>query len=173
MVKQISTVQIEDARLIFKNFAGREGQYNRKGDRNFGVILPPDVADQMHEDGWNVKYLTSRDEDNPETTPWLPVAVSFDVKPPKVTLITSAGRTHLDEEAVEILDWLEAKEIDLILNPHPWDVNGKSGIKAYLKTLYITQEEDDLDRKYANVGTSDTPPPTPLQRTDSPDETES
>jgi hypothetical protein len=57
-----NTVLMEGVRIIFRNFAGKEGQYNREGDRNFGVILPDDVAQQMLADGWNVKYLKPREE---------------------------------------------------------------------------------------------------------------
>ena len=55
-------VLIDDARIIFRNFAGKEGMYNREGDRNFSVILPPDLADQLAKDGWNVKWLKARDD---------------------------------------------------------------------------------------------------------------
>jgi hypothetical protein len=75
-----NTVLMEGVRIIFRNFAGKEGQYNREGDRNFGVILPDDVAQQMLEDGWNVKYLKPREDDDAEEgeTPWLSVSVNFD-----------------------------------------------------------------------------------------------
>lgn len=37
---QDNTILLEDVRIIFRNFAGREGMYNREGDRNFAVLLP-------------------------------------------------------------------------------------------------------------------------------------
>ncbi len=57
------TLMMEDARIIFRNFAGKEGMYNRDGDRNFCVILDPKLASQMAEDGWNIKILRVREED--------------------------------------------------------------------------------------------------------------
>ncbi|MBA3551189.1 hypothetical protein H0W32_03205 [Patescibacteria group bacterium] len=148
MPDQRNTVMVENARLVFRNFAGKEGQYNREGDRNFGVILPEDIAQQMLEDGWNIKYLSSREDDEPDT-PWISVAVNFKNRPPKVVVITSTSRTHLSEDSVEVLDWADVQTADLIITPYVWEVNDKSGVKAYLKSLYITIEEDDLDRKYA------------------------
>ncbi len=68
------TFMIEDARLVFRNFSGKEGQYNREGDRNFAVILDPAVAEEMLSDGWNVKFLSSREEGEPDT-PYIQVSV--------------------------------------------------------------------------------------------------
>lgn len=148
MADDVKTFMIEDAPIIFRNFAGKEGQYNREGDRNFAVILPDDVAVQMLEDGWNVKYLEPREEgDLP--TPHISVSVNFKNRPPRVILLTSTTRTQLDEESVEILDWADIKTADLIARGYDWSVNGRTGTKAYLQSLFVTIEEDALERKYS------------------------
>ncbi len=64
-------------------------------------------------------------------------------------MITSTARTNLSEDSVGVLDWAEIKVADLIVNASYWTVNGKSGVKAYLKSLFVTIEEDALERKYA------------------------
>ena len=51
MATEAKTFMVENAQLIFRNFEGKEGQYNRKGDRNFSVILPKDVAHDLLRDG--------------------------------------------------------------------------------------------------------------------------
>jgi hypothetical protein len=51
-----------------------------------------------------------------------------------------------------MLDWAEFENIDLIVSGYDWDVNGKQGTKAYLKKMYVTLVEDELDRKYATRG---------------------
>lgn len=162
--KQLQPVVMEGMRMIFRNFAGKEGQYNRQGDRNFGVILPSDVAEAMLNDGWNVKYLKPSEEEQEEGIEqgpaWLSVSVKFDGgKPPKIMLITSRGKTKLDEETVDQLDWVEvAKDeesdnpkCDLIVRPYTWEVSGRTGIKAYLQSMYVTIEEDELEEKYAKM----------------------
>lgn len=156
MPRNDNTVMMEGVRIIFRNFAGKEGQYNREGDRNFGVVIDEAVAQELTEDGWNVKWLKPREgdavEEGEEPQAWLPVAVKFDgPRPPRVVLITSRNRTHLDEASVETLDWVDITNVDLIVRPYPWTVNNKSGIKAYLQSLYVTIEEDPLEAKYAEM----------------------
>ena len=146
MAGEQATFMVEDAQIIFRNFEGKEGQYNRKGDRNFGVILDPKTAQQMLKDGWNVKFLKSREDDS--ETPWVQVSVNFENRPPRVVMLTSTSRTNLDESSVEVLDWADIKTVDLIARAYNWEVNGKTGIKAYLKSMFVTIEEDELERKY-------------------------
>lgn len=154
MADNKKTFMIEGARIVFRNFAGKEGQYNREGDRNFAVILPQDTADILAADGWNVKYLTSRDE-NESDTPYLSIAVNFKNRPPRVVMLTSQARTNLTEDSVEVLDWAEIENVDLIATPYEWSVNGKTGIKAYLKSLFVTISEDELDLKYSGPAVDD------------------
>jgi hypothetical protein len=142
------TFMVEDAPIIFRNFAGKEGQYNREGDRNFSVVLPRDIAAQMGEDGWNVRYLEAREEGD-EDTPYISISVNFKNRPPRVVLLTSTSRTQLDEDSVEVLDWADIQTADLIARGYDWDVNGKTGTKAYLQSLFVTIEEDALELKYA------------------------
>jgi hypothetical protein len=117
------------------------------------VLLDEKTADMMAADGWNVKMLKPRDDDGEETAPqaYLPVAVNFRGRPPRIVMITSRNRTTLDESQVETLDWVDILNVDLIVRPYEWTVNGKSGIKAYLQSMYITIEEDPLEAKYSEL----------------------
>lgn len=146
---EANTFMIENAKIIFRNFEGKEGQYNRSGDRNFAVIIPDEkTAQDMLKDGWNVKYLQPREEGD-DPTPYIQVAVSYKNRPPRIVMMTSSVRTILTEDNVEILDWADIKSSDLICRAYEWDVNGKTGVKAYLQSLFVTIEEDYLERKYS------------------------
>ena len=155
MARNDGTVVMEGVRIIFRNFAGKESDFNREGDRNFCVLLDDTIANVMLEDGWNVKRLRP-DEDEGEDAlgqAYLPVKLKYDKgRPPKVVQITTRGQTALGEDEIEMLDWVDVLNVDLIIRPYHYNVNGKTGISAYLQSMYITIEEDELERKYAEMG---------------------
>lgn len=151
---RLRPVLLEECRIIFRNFSGAEGKFNPAGKRNFNVILGSEEAEMMLADGWNVKYLQPREEGD-EPLPRLEVEVKWSSNPrsapPRIYMLTSRGKTSLDEETVGILDWAEIAKVDLTIRPYEWEVNGRSGVKAYLKTIFVHIVEDELELKYQDV----------------------
>jgi hypothetical protein len=151
------TATLEDVRIIFRNFSGAPTRFNLAGGkRTFSVVLPEDVAKQMETEGWNVKWPPPPADDREPLLPRLEVQVKYSerAKPPRITMITSRGRTPLDENTVGLLDWAEFDQIDMIIRQYNWDINGKQGVSAYLQTLFATIHEDELELKYADIGDS-------------------
>lgn len=149
-----NNLSIEGARIIFPNFSGKEGQFNAAGDRNFCIILDDDaLVLRLIDDGWNVRFLRPRDPvDEPKA--YIQVKVSYKNRPPKVVLIRSGRAFNLDEDSINILDWAEIEHVDVIINPHQWTIGDRTGIKGYLKAIYVTIAEDEFAAKYEACETS-------------------
>lgn len=143
----MKNVTIEDCRIAFRNFAGNEDKFNPAGSRNFALLLDEKQAEDMEALGWSVKYLKPRDDD-PVGQAFLKVKLSFDKKPPKILLVTTRGKTYLDQDSVNSLDWVDIEQADITLNPYEWNVNGATGVTAYVKTLIIKPVEDYLEMKW-------------------------
>lgn len=151
--KRLADLVIENAELLFRNFSGVEKPpYNKKGMRNFCVIIDdPAQAQALAEDSWNVKILAPRDE---EEVPrhYIQVAVQFENYPPNIFMVRGPNvpPLRMDEEMVDSLDFAELRNIDIVLNPYSWEFNGKTGVKAYLKTMYVSVVKDQFAEKYGN-----------------------
>lgn len=163
MATQLS---LRGASIGYRNFAGIEGQYNKAGDRNFAVFMDIEQAEELAQDGWNIKKLdeAKAELDDPENEypkrPYLPVSVALDgMYPsqiyilrhdPESELANEEGyvATEVTSESADILDSALIKNADVVIRPYNWSVNGNSGVKAYLRRLYVTLDEDEFASKY-------------------------
>ena len=144
-------LQIDDARMIFKNFEGRGDKFNREGDRNFSLLIEdPDTADALIKEGWNVRIKPGRDEDEGPFMR-LPVKVKFTDYGPNVYLKTGDNLNKLDEESIACLDNIEIESVDMDIRPFDWEVNGRTGRTAYLQSLHVTQRIDRFAARYNNL----------------------
>lgn len=141
---------LENVRIIFPNFGGRVTDHNKLGSREFSALLDPEVGAELASQGWNVK---SPAEDKPNQNTFLPVTLSNGptVQPwIKIVLVSNGHGTIVQPDDVEQLAMLDnvipGARANLILNPYNWTVGGNSGIKAYVKKIYIYL--DDVDPEF-------------------------
>lgn len=143
-------LQIDDARIIFRNFSGAPSKFNREGDRNFALVIPnEELKDALVEEGWNIKIKPPREEGD---TPfmYLPVKIKFNDRGPAIRLKSGSNRpVLLDEESVGCLDNIDISSVDLDIRPYDWEVQGKTGRTAYLQSMCVIQQVDRFAERYA------------------------
>lgn len=144
-------LQIDDARIVYRNFSGAASQYNRAGDRNFSVVIDDqEIADALIEAGWNVRIKPPRE---PGDAPFmhLPIKVKFNDRGPAVYLKSGdADPVKLTEDTISCLDNIDILGTDLDIRPYDWEVNGKEGRTAYLQALHVTQNLDRFAARYSD-----------------------
>ena len=132
-------LQIDDARIVFRNFSGIGSKFNREGDRDFSLIIPSqEIADRLIADGWNVKIKPPRDEDE-DPFMLMKVKVKFNDRGPIVYLKTGNRQNRLDEETIGLLDNIDILSVDMDIRPYDWEVSGKTGRTAYLQSMRVHQ----------------------------------
>ena len=141
-------LQIDDARIVYRNFRGEASKYNREGDRNFALVIPnEEIADALTKEGWNVKVKPPRDEDD-QPFMFLPVKIKFNDRGPSVYLVTGDRHNKLDEESISLLDDIDIASASMDVRPYDWEVNGKTGRAAYLQSLEVIQEIDRFAARF-------------------------
>lgn len=145
----IENIKIKDARIVFRNFSGKPDKFNPKGGkRSFSVVIEdPEFADSLAREGWNIKQFNQTDEDEVPAH-FISVRASFDNYPPHIYLVTNKNKTLLTEDTVGSLDYAEISKVDIVISPYPYEMNGRSGIAAYVKTMYVTVVEDEFAADY-------------------------
>ena len=144
-------LQIDNARIVYRNFSGEGSKFNREGDRNFAVIIEDEeTANALTELGWNVKIKPPRDADD-EPFMFLPVKVKFNDRGPAVYLKSgNADPVKLEEDTVGCLDDIDILNVNLDIRPYNWEVNGKEGRTAYLQSMMVIQDVDRFAAMFGN-----------------------
>lgn len=148
-------LQVDDARIIFRNFEGRGDKFNREGERNFGLLInDEEIADALMDDknelgaSWNVKIKPPKEEgDSPFM--YLPVKVKFNGRGPIIWLVSGRKRTRLEEEDVDILDQVDIRSVSMDIRSYDDEINGKAFRAAYLQTMEVVQEIDRFSARWA------------------------
>lgn len=105
-------LKLKNARLINCNFVGIASYNNRRGDRNFGVMLPWALAKELEKDGWSISNPF-----NGEPRPFLKVHIG--------------EKSWIDYH----FPYEDGDLVNLVIHPWKWIIKETYGIKAYLVSI--------------------------------------
>lgn len=144
-------LEINDARITWKNFAGRGDRFNREGDRNFHLVIPDqEIADAMMADknqfgnSWNVKIKPPQNEGDVPFMHML-VKLKFNGRGPNVYLDRGQNRDPLllNEDTISCLDDMDILSCDMDIRPYDDKLpNGTSFRTAYLSAMRVYPRVD-------------------------------
>lgn len=134
----MASLVIKDAEIRFKNFRGKESTFNPAGRRNFWVRIDGRKAKKLKKEGWAIKELRL---ENGKKRWFLPVTIYeswADTKMnSKVVVIMSDGALkvckQLNDHSLGLLDIVDIEHFNMVIRGYEYNVNGRHGIKAYLR----------------------------------------
>lgn len=150
--KVVPPLEIENAFIFYRNFSGTASAFNAAGQMNFALRIPEEMVEKLVADGWNIKQTKPRAND-PEAPIYnfTTVKVVYDRYPPEIVLVNGAtkAQTVLTKDTVKLLDSAEILNVDLVVRPYVWsNAKGESGVKGYVKTMYVTVQQNRFAHKY-------------------------
>ena len=168
-------IHIEDAYIIpgSKNFTGVEKRdrtnpkkiVNSEGNRNFSIEITREIAELIsnyrlvdHPDKAfkvSVKLPDPNAEDQTERI-FMTVKLKYNYDDkgnpwrnnPKIRQYSAKKATEKDETNVHTIDEVFIDKAEIIFAPGPYDVNGYTGLTAWLRKLNYKIKEDDMDSKW-------------------------
>ena len=148
---KVNNINIEGAIVSWKNFSGERDKFN-PGKRGFSVVIDDAVmADELRQEGWNIKERNLQEGADPSEQEWtLPVKLNMN-RYTQVWLIVGNHKTLLDEDTVSQLDVVDFVDCDLSIRPYEWEMSGRTGITAYVDSMYVTIRENKFAEKYADL----------------------
>jgi len=137
-------LQLDDCSIIFKNFSGKAGMYNKEGDKNFCIKVDEELISQLENcknkdgKGWNVKLYTPKPDDkfkDKDLTPfhYLKVKIGNGNIPVQIEI---DGVTSVCQD-ITSLDGLHIDHADVDLSAYDGIVNGAPFRAAYLKGMKV------------------------------------
>ena len=150
-MSNVNNINIEGATIIWKNFSGERDRFN-PGKRGFSVVIDDAVmADELRQEGWNIKERPLQEGADPSEQEWtLPVKLNMN-RYTQVWLIVGNHKTLLDENTVAQLDVVDFVDCDISIRPYEWEMSGRTGITAYVDSMYVTIRENKFAEKYADL----------------------
>lgn len=149
-------INITNSKIVFRNLAGKPTKFNSRGGvRDFAVVLDNyDDVESLINMGFSVKYFNKKNENDPDV-PFLKVKVNFryneegELMSPHIYVINNGQKVLIKPETAEIVDRADIAYCDMVIRPFAYNnINGRSGVSAYLDKMFVNIEEDEIEKKY-------------------------
>lgn len=150
---EIAGVNIENTKFIFgTHFEGDPAKDKYHSTKRYGNIIIPDpaFAEEMRNQGFNVKHIDPDLENYPNEDPagiyYVSIIANMDSSyPPKIYMISgidirvNSEPIMFDADSLHLIDTMRVENVDVFANQHTWD----EGKTLYIRTMYVTQCLDD------------------------------
>ena len=151
---RIPDINITEGKIAYSNFSGSPTQYNPEGGaRSVTYVIPDGIADGLIKEGWKIR----KQEFDDGTSRYL-LDASFlfrtrngQPRDPKIYIVRDNRLIHVTEDTADALDRADIVSVDAVIAASHWEYAGRSGIKAYVNSMYLTIKENPIDEKYRKM----------------------
>ena len=151
---RIPDINITEGQIAYSNFSGNPTQYNPEGGkRSVTFVIPNEIADDLKAEGWPVR---EQNFDDGTSRYLLDAAFLFRTRngqprDPKIFIVRDKKLIHVTEDTADALDRADIVSVDAVIAASYWEYAGRSGIKAYINSMYLTIKENPIDAKYRKM----------------------
>lgn len=157
---RIPDINITEGQIAYSNFSGAPTQYKPEGgERSVTFVIPDNIAEDLANEGWKIRLQEFDDGTSRYLldTTFLFRTRNGQPRDPKIFIVRDKKLIHVTEETVDSLDHADIVSVDAVISPSYWEWAGKSGIKAYINSMYITIKENPIDAKYRKMMEEESP----------------
>jgi hypothetical protein len=153
---RVNDINITDGIIAYRNFSGRPTDFKPEGGvRTVTFVIPDNIAEDLIKDGWNIRLQMPKNEDG-DPRYLLECKITFRTRngtprDPKIFIVRDDGIVHVTEETIDTLDRADIVHVDAVIGPSYWEWGGRSGIAAYVNSMYLTIKENAIDEKYRKM----------------------
>ena len=151
---RIQDINITNGQIAYSNFGGNPTQYNPDGgQRNVTLVIDDANAEELAKEGWKIRLQEFEDGSSRYL---LDVSFLFrtrngQLRDPHIFIVRDNRLIHVTEETADALDHADIVSVDAVISPSYWEYAGRSGIKAYVSSMYLTIKENPIDAKYRKM----------------------
>lgn len=154
---RVNDIIIEAGEIAYSNFSGNPNKnFDGSNKRTVTFVIPPEIKDNLINDGWNVREQVFNNDPDREPRYLLEATICYrtrDGKPkdPGIFIVRSDRLVHVTEDIVDTLDGADILNVDVVLGPSYWEQGGRKGIRPYVNRMLVTVKENAIEKKYREL----------------------